>query len=90
MIGTLAMLAGVAVVEAVVYLHRYRSAVTASRWVSAASSLATSACRVVFVLVGVGAAMREVPVWAVLAAYCLPAAGATLLMPHRAGGRAGQ
>lgn len=82
--STVLLLAFVSIVESVVYLHRYRSAVTATRWISAASTLAVTACRVVFVAAGVSAAMREVPLWVVLAAYCVPAAVATALMPHPA------
>ncbi len=76
------MLGALGVLEAIVWLWRMRTAVTAGRLVSAAATLATTITRVLFVILGASSVMREEPAWAVVLAYAIPATIATSLLPH--------
>ncbi len=74
----LAILALVAVLEAVVWLDRLRTARGASAWRSGLSAFLVTLTRVLFLWAGVQAVMRDAPAWAVITAYCVPAALATV------------
>jgi len=67
-------LALIAVIEAVVYQARYRSAVLGGPFTAAWWTFATQALRVVWLSIGVGEIMRGADVVYVIAAYGFPAA----------------
>lgn len=73
-------LAFIAVVEAVVYQSRYRSAVVGGPFSAAWWTLATQALRVVWLAIGVGELMRGSDLVYVIAAYGLPAAATVGVM----------
>jgi cytochrome bd-type quinol oxidase subunit 1 len=84
---SLYLLALCAAVEAVVYLWRYRTAVSAGRWVSSLATAAIASTRVMFVAAGASAVMAREPWWLVGLAYVIPAAVMTACLPHPKGGR---
>lgn len=76
---TLAMLAILGVAEALVWLHRMRTSIQRSAWVSGVSAAMTTGCRLAFIWVGAGAVMAREH-WALAAvSYVLPASIATVL-----------
>ena len=81
---SVATLAGVGSLEAVVYLLRYRSAHSPSHWWSACTSLMIAWTRVAFVVLGASVARAGDAAHTVIAgaAYGLSAAGTTALL-HR-------
>lgn len=78
-------LAAIGMLEAAVYLYRLRTGAHAHtpRAHNAMATALVCTTRVLFVIVGAGAVMRDAPVWAVLVAYVLPATLASDLC-HRA------
>lgn len=82
MTGYLLLLSVLGVIEAVVLLYRYRSAVKDSASSSAFWTFNTCAVRLAFIYTGVQAVMKDIPwVYAILA-YCIPASAITYLI-HR-------
>ena len=73
-------LALIAVIEAVVYQARYRSAVLGGPFTAAWWTLATQALRVVWLAIGVGELMRGADLVLVIAAYGFPAAATVGVM----------
>ena len=74
---TLLLLAVVAVAESLAFVWRYSAAYRGSPLHQGLSTLIVSTLRVLFVALGVGAAMAAVPVWAVIGCYAVPAGLAT-------------
>ncbi len=81
--ATILILALLGVSEALAWLWKMRTAVAASYWHSAASTALVSVLRVVFVLTGAHAVLRDTPWWMAVGAYAGPATAATLIA-HRA------
>lgn len=79
---TLAMLAGLGVLEALIYVWRMRTAVGSSRWQSAASTFLVCASRVAFVRLGISGEMQAQDAMVVVLVYGIPPAIATALVPH--------
>ena len=73
-------LALIAVIEAVVYQARYRSAVLGGPFTAAWWTFATQALRVVWLAIGVGELMHGSDLVLVIAAYGFPAAAAVGVM----------
>lgn len=61
-------------VEAIVYLHRYRSANRPGAMESALSTVAVCVTRAAFTWIGASAVIASEPVWAVIVCYAVPAA----------------
>lgn len=80
--ATILILALLGVTEALAWLYKMRTAVGASYWHSAASTALVSVLRVVFVLTGANAVLRDTPWWMAIGAYAVPATAATLIA-HR-------
>jgi len=76
------LLAIVGIIEALVCLIRYRTAVAKSYIVSAFSTLGVTVMRISFLLVGVSAIMQEHHPLMLVAAYVIPATVATAIL-HR-------
>jgi len=74
---TLALLVIVAVAESLAFVWRYSAAYRGSPLHQGLSTLIVSTLRVLFVALGVVAAMASVPVWQVIACYAVPAGVAT-------------
>lgn len=72
-----------AVLEAVAWQWRMRAAMGRSALASAASCLLVCMARVLFVLAGVSACMRDAHPLAVVMSYAVPAAAATMFVHSR-------
>lgn len=75
--STLLMLAGVGMVEAVVWLFRMRTSMATSVWASTLAGFLVCLTRIGFVMIGVSAMMANLPWWQVVGAYAVPATAAT-------------
>lgn len=76
------MLSAIAMVEAVVYLVRIRTAAGRSHWRSAASNCSVTFVRIVFLIAGVSAVMKDVHPALLIVAYCVPSTIMTFVL-HR-------
>jgi len=84
---TLLLLAAMGIIEAVVYLWRYRTAVDRFSWQSVASTFGVTATRVGFVVVGASAVFNSEPWYWLILAYAVPATVATAVVHWFADGR---